>query len=425
MKPGGARGRFARVAGSLASAWKPGPTGRRWAPWAWTLVVNTLIAAILAVAVPKGGGFARYLLISQAIGLTIHALFWTIGHRLRFDMFEVSLPVRLVYVASVALAGSWLGYAAAWALILGDWPSLVEHMTRASRWLIAMPIAWAFATIALLALLSRVRGRQLAVERERGARTAAEREAIAARLQLLSAQIEPHFLYNTLAGIAAQIPAEADSARRLVEALTGYLRASSRNMARPLVSLSDELDSVRGYLEVMQLRLGARLRVRYRVSETALALKLPPAALLTLVENAIKHGIEPSRAGGEIVVSSSRSAAGWILEVADSGAGFGNATALTAGGTGLANLAERLRLALGAEARLTLEQREAGGAVARMLLPGSADEPDRVEREDRDDRDASGHGADRRRRAGARDDARTDVAGGLAAARDRRDRPRR
>src|SRR5690606_7987714 len=160
VKPGGARGRFARVAGSLASAWKPGPTGRRWAPWAWTLVVNTLIAAILAVAVPKGGGFARYLLISQAIGLTIHALFWTIGHRLRFDMFEVSLPVRLVYVASVALAGSWLGYAAAWALILGDWPSLVEHMTRASRWLIAMPIAWAFATIALLALLSRVRGRQ-------------------------------------------------------------------------------------------------------------------------------------------------------------------------------------------------------------------------------------------------------------------------
>ncbi len=359
---------------SLAGAWRPGPAGRWWTPWAWTLAVNTLIAAILVVAAPMSDGFATYLLISQSIGLTIHALFSAIGHGLRFDMFEVSLPVRLAYVASVALAGSWLGYAAAWALMLGDWPSLVEHMTRASRWLVAMPIAWAFVTIALLALVSRMRGRQLAVERERGARAAAEHEAIAARLQLLSAQIEPHFLYNTLAGIAAQIPAEAESARRLLEALTGYLRASSRNMARPLVSLADELDSVRGYLDVMQLRLGERLRVRYRVPVDAVALKLPPASLLTLVENAIKHGIEPSRGGGEIAISALRSDSAWVLEVSDSGAGFGEAKAVAVGGTGLANLGERLRLALGAGARLTLEERGGGGAVARMLLPAETGE---------------------------------------------------
>ncbi len=356
---------------SLLTAWKPEPDGPRWAPWAWTAALNTLIAALLTLFVPHTGGFVSNLSISQAIGLTIHALFWALGHGLHVDMFGLTPALRGVYVASVVLAGSWLGYAGATWLRLGDWQALVEHMTHASRFLVVMPVAWAVVTMALFALVNRLRGRQLEQERERNARMSAEREAIAARLQLLNAQIEPHFLYNTLASIAALIPPDASAARRLIEALTTYLRTSSRNMSQPLVALADELDSVRGYLGVMQLRLGDRLRVRYGVPAEAGALRVPPAALQTLVENAIKHGIEPSPAGGEISVSAFLAQSGWVLQVSDSGAGLDAAPAATAGGTGLANLAERLRLALGA-ATVTLESREGGGSVARIVLPGAA-----------------------------------------------------
>ncbi len=357
-----------RLAGSLLTAWKPAPDGSRWAPWAWTVALNTVIAALLTLLVPRTGSFASNLLVSQAIGLSIHALFWAIGHGLRFDMSSLPRALRITYVLSVVLAGSWLGYAGAAWWRLGDWGLLLEHMTQASAFLIVIPIAWAAITMSLFALVNRMRGRQLARERERSARVAAEREAISARLQLLNAQIEPHFLYNTLASLAALIPPDAPVARRLLEALTTYLRASSRNMSRPLVALADELDTVRGYLDVMQLRLGGRLRVRYAVPPGAAVLRLPPAALQTLVENAIKHGIEPSPAGGEIVVSAFEADDGWVLEVGDSGVGLGQAHA-TGNGAGLANLAERLRLALGPEARLTLESRDAGGTVARIALP--------------------------------------------------------
>jgi sensor histidine kinase YesM len=122
----------------------------------------------------------------------------------------------------------------------------------------------------------------------------------------------------------------------------------------------------------MQLRLGDRLRVRYAVPAEAGTLRVPPAALQTLVENAIKHGIEPSPAGGEIAVSAFAAGSGWVLEVSDSGAGLGSAPAAAAGGTGLANLAERLRLALGADTTVTLESRTGGGTVARIVLPDAA-----------------------------------------------------
>jgi signal transduction histidine kinase len=375
---------LSRIGGSLVTGWRPQPDGPRWAPWAWTAALNTLIALLLTLLVPRTGSFASNLLISQSIGLTIHALFFLLGHGLSFDMFGLPLPIRMAYVASVALAGSWLGYAGAWWLKLGNWQSLVDHLGKASGFLLVLPIVWAVVTVTLLALVNRLRSQQLGRERERSARIRAEREAIAARLQLLNAQIEPHFLYNTLANVAALIPPEAGQAGRLVDALTRYLRASSRNMTRTLVPLEDELESVRGYLDVMQIRLGERLRVRYEVAiDPGQGPVLPPAALQTLVENAIKHGIEPKPQGGEFVVSASSSASAWVIEVIDSGRGLPTGSAGSHGGTGLANLAERLRLALGADARLSLESREGGGARARIVLPLSLSGPKTAEHVDR------------------------------------------
>ena len=365
----------ARVPGvlvrSLLTAWKPQPDGPAWAPWAWTALVNTLVAAALTLFVPRTGGFGANLLVSHSIGLTIHALFVGLGHGLRLDMFELPGAIRLPYVVCVVVAGSWIGYAGAAWLRLGDTGLVAEHLGRASGFLLLIPASWALLTMVVFAAVNRVRGSQLARERERGMRASSEREAIAARLQLLNAQIEPHFLYNTLAGVSALVPVDPAAAQRLLDALVRYLRASSRNMSSPRVALEEELESVRGYLEVMQLRLGGRLSVRFSVPPEAADLQLPPASLLTLVENAIKHGVEPSREGAAIEVRALAVDAGWLLEVEDDGMGIAPCNEPRAQrGTGLANLGERLRLALGEGARVTLESGRKGGAVARIRLPG-------------------------------------------------------
>ncbi|MFO1198604.1 MAG: histidine kinase [Burkholderiaceae bacterium] len=364
---------FPSIRRSLGTAWTKQPEGPRWAPWAWTAALNVVIAALITVLVPRSGGFWLNLVASEAIGMTIHALFVGLGRALQLNQFAMPLALRLAYVVAVVMAGSWIGYVAAFWLLLGDIGRLMEHMSHASRYLIVLPALWAAIATTAFAGIGRLRARALARERERGEAIRVQREAIAARLALLNAQIEPHFLYNTLASVSALITADPPAARALLDALVGYLRASARNMARTLVPLADELESVRGYLAVMQRRLGARLTVRVEVPADALTLRVPPAALQTLVENAIKHGIEPATRGGEIAVRARPDDGGWRIEVADSGVGLRDAATPGAStGTGLANLGERLRLALGPGAGVTLQSRPGGGALAEIVLPASA-----------------------------------------------------
>jgi signal transduction histidine kinase len=360
---------------SLFTAWKLPHDGPPWAPWAWTVLLNLLIAIVLTlilparVSEPAMGGFTSHLLISQAIGLSIHGLFHATWRWLGLEMFAMPVGLRLGYVAVIVIAGTWIGFSAAVLLVTAGDLERTSRILGSSRGsLVLIPLFWGLFALALFAAIGRLQTRQLAAERARGDVARAEREAIAARLALLSAQIEPHFLYNTLAHVRALAGADAAAAQRMLDALIAYLRASSRNMARALVPLDDELGSVRGYLAVMQQRLGARLAVRWEIPERARSLAVPPAALQTLVENAIKHGIEPAAAGGTITVRALVDADAWRLEVLDTGAGFGPRADGRSEGTGLANLRERLRLALGEDAGLVLE-READQTGARLRLP--------------------------------------------------------
>ena len=356
------------------------------------MLFNALVAVVLSLS-PLGqkATFASLFLTSQGIGLTIHALFLGVGHLLRLDMSGLPLPLRLAYVVTIVLAGSWVGYSLGMWVSLGDRSRLVDHLAGASGALLVIPALSAALTVMTFAAVNRLRAQQLMAEREQRARERAEREAIAARLALLNAQIEPHFLYNTLAHVSALLARDPGAAEQMLEDLIGYLRASSRNMGQLLVSLADELESVRGYLAVMQRRLRGRLTVRYVLDPSLAALRIPPASVQTLVENAIKHGIEPSPAGGEILVRSRARAGVALLEVVDTGKGLpaegergtGPETARPGegagpAGTGLANLRERLRLGLGQAASLTLEPGDLGrGCVATIAVPVPAapDEP--------------------------------------------------
>jgi K+-sensing histidine kinase KdpD len=194
--------------------------------------------------------------------------------------------------------------------------------------------------------------------------------------RLAAAQMEPHFLFNTLAGLQHWVQTQDERAAPLLAALTGYLRATLPLFDRPLLAAGDELQAIERYLQVMQARLGpARLQWRIDVDTAARAAQLPPGLLLTLVENAVQHGVEPLLAGGELTLAGTVAGDELVFEVRDNGPG---PAADLREGVGLANIRQRLALGCGARARLTLETAPGGGCRAEIRLPlnpGPVDRP--------------------------------------------------
>ena len=217
------------------------------------------------------------------------------------------------------------------------------------------------------------RGRQAALQ---GAIAAADRDASQARLMLLQSQLEPHMLFNTLANLRALIAADPRAAQRMLDRLDGYLRATlgaSRATTHPLAA---EFERLADYLELMAVRMGPRLRYRLDLPEALRAEPVPTLLLQPLVENAIKHGLEPRVEGGRIDVSATRQDAQLLLTVHDSGIGFDPAQPRS-GGThfGLAQLRERLATAFGERARCEIESAPGAGATIRITLPLDTDRP--------------------------------------------------
>lgn len=186
------------------------------------------------------------------------------------------------------------------------------------------------------------------------------------RLARLQAQVEAHFLFNTLAHLGVLIDRDPPGARRMLNELVDYLRASSKMLTAVFTSLGEEVRLVEGYLELMRHRLGERLSAKVQLHPKLAGTPCLPGVLLTLVENAVKHGIEPSAAGGTILVRATEEFGVVTLEVADTGVGF---QAAGGAGTGLANLKERLFTRYGARARLQLEQGREQGVVSTVVFP--------------------------------------------------------
>ncbi|MBB4842785.1 signal transduction histidine kinase [Paucibacter oligotrophus] len=186
--------------------------------------------------------------------------------------------------------------------------------------------------------------------------------------RLATAQIQPHFLFNTLASVQHWVDTQDTRAGSTLRSFTAYLRATLPMFERETLSLNEELGIVRSYLEVMQARMGARLRWSTEICEGVAELPLPPGLLLTLVENAIGHGIEPALRGGSIAIRVSRpNEAQVLLEVSDDGVGLTQGSETATNGLGLKNSDERLRQLYGGRARLTLLPQQPG-CLARLEI---------------------------------------------------------
>ncbi len=212
------------------------------------------------------------------------------------------------------------------------------------------------------------REQALAFELER---SELERAALAAKMQLLQARVAPHFLFNTLANVQALVDAGSPRAAGLLRSLTAYLRAAVPVLGDASVTLERELALTRAYLDLMHARMPDRLEVHVAADPAALGTLCPSTALLTLVENAVRHGIDPSEQGGRIEVAIERRGERALVRVSDSGVGLEDGD--LAAGTGLATLRQRLRLMFGEAAALRVESRVPRGVIAEIELPAAAE----------------------------------------------------
>jgi len=204
---------------------------------------------------------------------------------------------------------------------------------------------------------------QFALERE-----TLQRQAADAQLKVLQSQVEPHFLFNTLANVQALVESGSPRAAQVLGSLIAYLRAALPQLQQGAPTLGQEEALVRSYLELMQMRVPDRLAYTIDIEPALRSMRLPPMTLLTLVENAVRHGIDPSEAGGRIAVGARRSVASGAvtLWVVDSGRGIDESQPP---GTGLANLRERLAATYGPAAVLALHGVEPHGVRAEITIP--------------------------------------------------------
>ena len=212
-----------------------------------------------------------------------------------------------------------------------------------------------------------------ALHREKMDRLSLEREMTEAQLQVMQAQIEPHFLFNTLANVRRLYQTDAPMGRAMLQHLSRYLSAALPQMREAQSTLGRELSLTVAYLNVQKIRMGPRLRFEVDVPDELKGCAVPPMMLLTLAENAIRHGLVPLPKGGSVQVSARVVDGTLRLQVADTGRGLQESSGV---GVGLANIRARLKTLYETGARLLLAQSPASGVVATLELPVVVSSPE-------------------------------------------------
>ncbi|WP_166880358.1 sensor histidine kinase [Massilia mucilaginosa] len=338
-----------------ASARHPAlPTPRQWLV---VLLITLQLSWVLAAL--SSGPFLSVLLRIGFIGVLL-LLTYTASGTLRRRWLRLLAVVLMAPLATLAIFLLTEPVPAKRALVYG-------YIMLA----ILSSVIGTLATLVALRLERKAHERALRLRQERE-RDTLERELTAARLRLLQAQIEPHFLFNTLANIAALVETGSDNAGPVLRHLIAYLKAAMPRLNDADATLDTELQLVRAYLELMHMRMPDRLQFSVRVAPELHGLPFPAMALLTLVENAVRHGIDPSLEGGRIEVGGQADAASGrvSLWVGDSGQGMSESAQP---GTGLANVRTRLQAFYGPGARLDLHEETPHGVhVELTFTPRSA-----------------------------------------------------
>jgi two-component sensor histidine kinase len=264
--------------------------------------------------------------------------------------------------------GVWIGFLATalvwnFGLAVYVWPNKTSDM-------LAVYCLLAF----LMHYFDRARFEQQRLLLSRVEKSESEKQLAEIRLQSLKAQIEPHFIFNTLAHLKSMIASDPKSAERMADELSDFLRACLQALRNDSSTVAAEMELARAYLEIAKLRMGSRLSGQIDMGADVANVKIPPLLVQTLLENAIQHGVEPKSTPSEIRVSANlqhddAGAKRLLVRVADTGQGFSQSSASGGSGIGLANIRERLQSAYGGRATLTLSANTPSGVIAEIELP--------------------------------------------------------
>ena len=284
---------------------------------------------------------------------------------------QTAVPRWLVQVVAIAAAALMSPFLVQMLTFGGDISAFLGSKGHVRGYRLVVFVAVSVGTLLALGALYRERARARALQTAL-VRETVQRQAADTRLDLLTAQIQPHFLLNTLANVQELVESGSPRAVPVFRALIEYLRAAMPHLQDREATLGDEERLVRSYLYLMQMRMPDRLSFSVEVDPELHAMRFPPMALLTLVENAIRHGIDPSCDSGNVEVGARRQDADTVLLwVADTGVGLSEHAGQ---GTGLVNLDERLRAFFGPGARVELSEQAPHGLRAdiRLRMPKPA-----------------------------------------------------
>jgi hypothetical protein len=315
-----------------------------WTPWE--------IATAWLEYLGEQGGLAL-LLYAAYLGLDAACLRWRAGRWQRLAWMTLAF-----YALALGYTLLGMGWRSRFAVApdLGFAAVLAGRLAIVAAYLVGVQTLWL-----------RARDAEARAQQARLAAATLERESRQRRLQLLRAQLEPHFLFNTLANMRRLYRTEPERAGPMMQSLKCYLRAALPRVRRDDATLGDELALVQAYLMLISMRMPARLAWHVDDASGCAGLAFPPMLVLTLVENAIRHGIEPSPTGGRVDVSA-QARGGWLsVHVRDSGVGL-DAAQPSGTGVGLTNARSQLRARFGPQARLALLRRQPG-VEAVITLP--------------------------------------------------------
>jgi sensor histidine kinase YesM len=328
---------------------------------AWVTAVSAVAAA--GVAAFFLNTYLDILVTAVCVGYT-SMLLYTVASNLR----QRALPREALQVLAIVL-GSVLGTIVA-GLLKGRTLAMM-FTERLSGVAISMGLGVGFGCVVFAAILLRERHArdQARILRGEAERHQLEKNMLEARLAVMQAQVEPHFLFNTLANVQHLVETDPAAASRMLESLIQYLRAALPQMREAVTNLGREVDMARAFLEIHRVRMGTRLDFAIEVPEALACRDFPPMMLISLVENAVKHGVDPCCECGSITIRAEEAGGRLRVSVADTGEGI---RPKKGGGVGLANIRERLRALYGASARLVLEENAPHGVVASIEVPGNA-----------------------------------------------------
>jgi len=325
----------------------------------YTLIFDTIIALFLT-AMDFGGGFLINFIISQSIGLTCCSCVLA-----AFYFFPIDKPIlRAVRVAAAliigSLCGSFLG-----TILSGLGPAVIFGKHGLLQLLI---LGVMFGSIITYFFSSReqIAASRAQIQEEKIKRLTSEKKVVEANLKLLQAQIEPHFLFNTLSNVVSLLDTDLPKGKSMLVDFIRYLRASLSKSREEKVTLGQEMEMIRAYLSIFKVRMGDRLRYKIDLPDTLKAIFFPPMLIQPLVENALKHGLEPKVDGGEIIIRGIEKDGILRLEIADTGVGFKTERE---SGMGLSNIRERLQSLYGNRGRLILEESSPRGIKATIEVP--------------------------------------------------------